>query len=172
MAQGEAARQPPDAPEIERRVLLTRLQAVGLPVLALIPILALAGVFGLERNQRASQGGVLELEVKYPGRARFRSSGSLAIEVRNRLDRPVEGVTVLVDRSYVEAFEQVTFSPSSDELTETNYAIAIGRLEKGATRAVTADLRPRKYWLHRGIVAVSAAGVDTIDIDFSTFVFP
>lgn len=172
MPDRDGVRRPPEAPEIERRILLTRLQIVGLPILALFPLLALVGAFGLDLAERTSRGSGLEVAVEYPSRARLRSGGSLVVEVRNDSDGHVDGVTVLVERNYLDGFSEVAFAPSATALTETHYRIDLGRLDVGETLAVTADLRPREYWRHRGTVSVSAEGIDTIEIELSSFVFP
>jgi hypothetical protein len=172
MPQGQSTRQPPQAPEIERRILLTRLQAIGLPILLLVPLLALAGVFGLSRGQRSAQGNGLSIDVEYPSRARVRASDSLAVTVRNELDQAVDGVAVRIDREYVDSFAQVDFAPSVSSLSEASYSVDLGRLPAGATRAVTVRLSPRDQWLRQGFVSVSGDGIEESTVEFATFVFP
>jgi hypothetical protein len=172
MPRRQSKRELPQPPEIERRALLTRLQAVGLPILVLVPLLALAGVFGLSRGHRSVQGNGLTIDVEYPSRARVRASDSLAVSVRNELDRPVDGVVVRIDREYVDSFTQVDFTPAVSTLSEASYSIDLGRLPAGGIRAVTVRLSPQAQWRRAGSVSVAGDGIEESTVEFATFVFP
>jgi hypothetical protein len=172
MSQRQSSREPPRPPEIERRILLTRLQVIGLPILALVPLLALAGVFGLSRGQRSVQENGLVLDVEYPSRARLRASDWLAVTVSNGLDEAVDGVVVRVDRQYVDSFAQVDFTPAVSSVGETDYSIDLGRLPAGGSRAVTVRLTPREKWRREGSVSVFGDGTLESTVEFATFVFP
>jgi hypothetical protein len=172
MAQRQQGREPPKAPEIERRVRFTRLHAIGLPIIALIPLLAVAGVFGPSSGHRDAQGGALSVEVDYPRRARLRAGASLAITVRNELDRALAGVVVEVEREYVDSFSEVDFTPSVDSADDRVYRIEVGRLSAGASRAVSVQLSPLEYWRLAGAVSAFADGAEELTVPFTTFVFP
>lgn len=171
MAQ-QAVPQPPEPPEIERRLLLTRLQMVGLPVIVLIPVLALAGVFGLSQGERSEASGALEITVQYPNRTRLRTTAALVIEVGNAGDRAIDDATMLVDRAYIDSFEQVTFTPSISSVSEDRYRIDLGEIPAGATRLVKAGMRAQAYWLRSGTVTVIGEDVEETAVEVSTFVFP
>ncbi|MEX2536688.1 MAG: hypothetical protein WD273_13915 [Trueperaceae bacterium] len=164
--------QPPEAPQIERRINLSRDQLIGIPILVLIPLLALFGVFGVSESRGTREGESVALAVEYSSRTRLRAAHSLVIEVTNRLDRPLTGVVVEVDRNYVEKFSQATFTPSASTVNETAYRVDLDPIPASATRVVTVDLKPVRYWSHSGTVTVSATESNEVEFEFATFVFP
>lgn len=164
--------QPPQPPEIKQRINLSRQQLIGLPLLILIPVLALFGVFGMTQGRGVQEGEALELSVDYTTRTRLRADYTLIIEVRNRLERPLDGVTVEIDRDYLEGFSEVEFTPSATTVTDDTYRIDLGTIPAAATRIVDGDLVPTSYWSHHGSVTVSASETEAVEFAIATFVFP
>jgi hypothetical protein len=163
---------PPQAPKIDRKLVLDPLQAIGVPLLALIPILALAGLFGIDVEQRSGDSGVLSVNVEYPARTRLQTSGTLTIEVGNSGEQSLTGVTVGVERDYVEAFSEVSFTPSAAGISDDQYVVDLGEVPAGAWRRVVLEFSPQRYWRQRGTVNVSVEGGDSASVDVSTFVYP
>jgi hypothetical protein len=164
--------QPPQAPKIDRRLTIATLQAVGVPLLAIIPLLAVAGVFGVAVQRSSADSGDLSVNVEYPGRTRLHSSGSIKIEVANRGEQARSGVSVGIDRQYVEAFSEVSLTPSVVRVSEGMYVVDIGEVPAAASRAVLVELSPQRYWRHEGTVSVFVEGGESVSVDLSTFVFP
>lgn len=171
MPENHGKAQPPKAPEVERRVKLTRLQQLGMPLIALFPLLALLGIFGISSGERTSSGGSLSLSVDYPSRTRLRSGVMMVIEVSNRGGVDIEGVTVGVERDYVDRFTNVSFNPSVAAVSERYFEVELGALAPGAVSVVSVELEPSDYWRHEGTVRVTAGGDET-SVVIETFVFP
>lgn len=163
--------QPPQAPEVERRLRLNRLQRLGMPLIALFPLLALLGVFGISSGHRTSSGESISLAVDFPSRTRLRSGAAMVIEVSNRGGVTIEGVTVGVERDYVERFTNVSFNPAVAAVSERYFEVELGALAPGAVSVVAVELEPSDYWRHEGKVRVTAGGDET-SVVVETFVFP
>ncbi len=168
MARDEDVEQPPPAPEIDRRFRLHGVQWVGIPILLLIPVLALFGVFG-ERWQSVS-GETTELSVAldYPSSYRYHIINSLRMEVTNRTEALLDTVTIDLDTSYIEHFSNVSGVPPLDHA----YALKLLALEPGETRRVRVELRGERYGRHEGVIRVTGTGADTVRLPVSTFIFP
>ena len=164
--------QPPQPPDVKQRVNLARKQLIGLPLLVLIPVLALFGVFGVSQGSGVQEGESIALSVDYTTRTRLRAKHTLLIEVTNRLERPLEGVTVEIGRDYIDGFSQVAFTPSASTVTESHYRFELGTLPASATRLINGDMVPADYWTHSGSVTASVSGTETIEVGFATFVYP
>jgi hypothetical protein len=168
MAPEQKAPEPPPPPEIDRRLRLYRWQWVGLPVLVLIPVLALFGVFGHTRGDARAVTGALELDVQYSTRYRFRDIQPMYARVRNRSTAALDTVTVAFDTAYVDRFSTVTFKPDISRA----YEVELMDVLPGEVRLVTVELQGERYWGHEGIVSVWHAGGDTASARVSTFIFP
>ncbi|HEX7004110.1 MAG TPA: hypothetical protein VF168_07975 [Trueperaceae bacterium] len=157
---------------MEQRGNLSMFQRFGLPLMVLLPLLALFGVFGVTFERTGASSERLELHVRHSTRTRLRAPHLLTVEVTNRGQSPLEGVTVVVDREYVDAFSNVAFTPQASEVTPDEYRIELGTIAASATRLVTADMTPAAYWRHEGIISASAEGVEPVEVAVATFVFP
>src|SRR5690606_12259349 len=91
---------PPGPPEIRRRLSLYRFQLIGLPFLLIIPLLALAGVFGERRDDAHARDGALEVSARYPSVFRYKMIDAIEVDVRNRGDAVIDSVTVSLDTAY------------------------------------------------------------------------
>jgi hypothetical protein len=149
------------------RLALTRKQYVGLPLLAVIPVLALFGVFGERRADASSSSHVLEMRVRYPSRFRYRQIESLDVTVRNISSRTLDTVSVSIDTAYVTRFSSVRIEPTPRE----PFVVALINLRPMETRLVTAELWGERYGSHNGRISASAQA-DTVSTLVHTFVFP
>ena len=82
MSKQQATPQPPQPPEIRRRIAFHRTQLIGVPLLAIIPVLALFGVFGTTTGEARAESAELQMQVRYPTRFRYKVINSLTVEVR------------------------------------------------------------------------------------------
>ncbi|MFN2431573.1 MAG: hypothetical protein ABR599_01915 [Gemmatimonadota bacterium] len=159
---------PPEVPEIERRLLLRPLQWVGVPLLALPALLALLGVFGQREGAGRSEIDGLELRVRWPERTRYQMGSRLEAEVRNGSGAALDTVWVRVDESYLSGFADVSFVPAEDEA----YAVSLAGIAAGERRLVRADLTAERYGRHAGRVVATGGGPDTVAVAVSTLIFP
>jgi len=164
--------QPPQAPEIERRLLLYRYQWIAVPLLMLIPLLALLGVFGESIESANASDDTLQLEVRYPARTRYQLPGILEVTVTNSSDHAMEQVSIGIKTDYIEQFSEVTFTPSVSSINDEVVEIELTDIPPGESRLVTVDLRGERYGKHDGTITAAVNGSDVLDVAISTIVFP
>lgn len=160
------ALQVPDQP---RRLRFYRFQWVGLPLLFLLPILALLGVFGETRGSADDMGAEIALRVEYPTRYRYKQIHPVEVAVENTSARTLDTVVVAFDPAYVRRFSTPAFIPSPTEPFE----VELLDVRPGEVRRVWAELQGEHYGRHRGTIeAYQAGGTDTTSVSVSTFIFP
>lgn len=174
MRQAKEPPQPPEALPSPAKPLLSPLQWVGLPLLILLPVLAIIGVLGPGVDQATAASEALSLRVQYPARARKGTAIAAVIRVANSGSAPLSGVTVAIDRAYLDGFGTVEVTPSELLISDASYEVQVGDLPAGASRHVLIQLEPgRAYGRRTGTVSVSADGVDQpVGVPVATFTFP
>lgn len=168
MSQEQRPPDPPQAPEIDRRFRLYPYQWIGLPLMMLVPVLALFGVFGQSWDTARGATAALELELRYPSRFRYKQLNGMDVYVTNSSGRQLDTVTVSFDTAYINRFSTVTFVPSATGA----YEVELTKVEPDERRLIRVELQGEKYWLHRGLIQAWAAGSDTLRVPVSTVVFP
>lgn len=159
---------PPDAPDMERRVRLYPRQAAGLIVLALVPILAMLGLAGEHRTERAAASSMLQVTVEYPTRMRVTRHGVLRIEATNRSGGHLGPVRVLLPASYRSGF-------ADRELTRTatpDGEIVLPALGPREAGTVQVDLLAHRAGRHTGPLRVIPAEGEPLTIPLRTFILP
>lgn len=158
---------PPDAPEIHRRILLHRHQWIGLPLLALWPLLALFGVFGERWTVARASGGALEVVVRSPTVFRYKMLNAIDVHVANRGSAHIDTLTLSLDTMYARRFSTVTAVPPFTG----SFEIDIHDVRPQEERAVRIEIQAEEYWRHEGSLVV-AAGNDTLRVPLSTLILP
>jgi hypothetical protein len=158
---------PPEAPPMIRRFRTDPFQLVGLAFIVGIPILALAGVFGMSRAEVAARDGGLELTVRYVDRLRFGQTYNLEILVTNVGRQAFDTLTVSIDPAYLHGFINATWTPSPTQA----HKVDLAGPRPGEGRLIVIALRADRYGRHTGAVAATAGG-DTARVVLSTLVFP
>jgi hypothetical protein len=166
------ASQPPQPPEIEKRLAFYPEQLIGIPLLMLLPILALLGVFGEGYAEASSSSDVLAITVEYPTRNRYGMNNFIEVKVQNVTEREVASVTVSFNADYIGRFAEVTFQPEVDEVANGAYHVTLNDVEPEETRLVTVELKGDQYGRHNGQIMVSAEGAREVEIPIDTFIFP
>ncbi len=165
----------PQPPEIEKQWTFSTLQKLGVPLLVLVPLLALFGLFGESVATATESGDTFAVEISYPSRYRYGMHGALAVRVENRTDQAVPTATVSFDRDYLSQFANVSFTPEPDGATAAATYVELDDLQPGEVRVVSVELEADRYWRHEGTVAVSVGGVDDppdVAVELSTLVYP
>jgi hypothetical protein len=157
----------PRAPIGAPRWVLTRKQWVGLPILALIPLLAMFGVFGERMATITTATPSLGVRVSYPDRLRYRQSERLEVAVTNRSARALDSVRVSLDTAYLARFQSVRVAPAP----RTPYDVWLAHVGPGETRLVLVDLTGDAYWRHTGSLGVTM-GDERAAVRVSSLVFP
>jgi hypothetical protein len=148
-------------------VQLTRKQWIGLPVLALVPLLALLGVLGDRERTIAIASPSLGITINYPERMRYRQSELLEISVVNRGQRVLDTVLVSIDTSYLSRFIGVRGTPPP----ATDFSVPLLGVQPGESRLLSVELTGNRYWRHPATVSATT-GPERTTVAFSTLVFP
>ena len=164
--------QPPPPPPFRRRISIPAMQWVGVGILCLVVGVAMTGVLGLRSGQGSASAGALQVQVKYPGIMRYKTALPLEIRVTNSGAHALAGVTVQIDRRYLEAFEDVHLTPAAQQVTDRHYQVTLAELPAGATREVVAWLDAQRRGRLDASVQVSAGSGPGVDLGWTTTVLP
>lgn len=159
--------EPPELPEIDRRLKFGGWQMAGVGLIMLIPVLAAFEVFGEGSATAADAAPVIGISVEYPPRIRHGTPEEVTVLATNRGPIPLDTLTVRFDSSYVARFTDPQFVPSTGDA----YDVELPDVGPGETRVVRLGIRANEYGRHRGTVA-AFHGADTARVSVSTIVFP
>jgi len=160
-------RGPPEPPPGTARLRLTRLQLFGLPVLFLVPILALFGLLGEHFTTAHARGAGVALDARYPDRAHYRQPLSMRLHVRNETTTRMDTVTIVLDSSFMSGFSDVSVSAPLNGA----YIARLTGLAPGESRQLNATVSGEKVGSHAGAITVTTP-LGTVRAPASTFVFP
>jgi hypothetical protein len=158
--------EPPPPPSAPRRVRLYPFQWFGAAALALLPMMAVAGVFGETWAEATAETPSLEVRVSYPSRFRYKQLNQIEVWVRNRSGAPIDTITVSLDSAYARQFSTINAIPPFSRA----FGIPLTDVLPNETRLVIIEVQAERYGRHKG--AVRTAAVDTATIALSTIVFP
>lgn len=158
---------PPAAPEVPPRVRMHRSELVGMAIIALVPLLALSGLFGPATGQAQAGGDAIALEVRYPARYRLGMVQTMQARVSNRSASSMARVTLAVDSAYLEGFTAASPIPNFSRA----YAVELPDLAPGETRMVVLDLEAERPGRFRGQASAVHAG-DSVAVRLTTLVLP
>ena len=168
---GEAL-EPPKAPEIPRQWKFYNYQFIVIPLLLLIPLLALFGVLGETSTTVEAANEGLVLRIIYSDRAHYEAYNHMQITVRNESGADLSNVAVELDRGLLDHFSQLSINPALTEITETVYRVELDTVEAGTERVITVDYQPDMNGSQNGWVRLIADGIAPVQAAFSMFVFP
>jgi hypothetical protein len=160
--------QPPEPPELPRHLRLYRSQWIGVPLLMLVPVLALLGVFGESRARTGAAGAGLELEIDYPIRIRTGQRTGIDVTVRNRSTASAERLTVVFDTAYFQRVADVRFIPP----TSAAFEVSLPPLAPGAEELVRVEFDAEQLWRQAGWIGVRPNEGDATSARIRTFIFP
>lgn len=163
---------PPPAPAFDRKICLDRAEKIGLPLLLVLPLLALSGVFDKRVETVTATASGIELHLDYPARSRFQLNEKLEVQLRNSGPHPVRRLSLNVDREYLKHFSQVQFHPLPARIDADAYTVDFNELAPGETRLLQINLQPKDGGRHPGRVWVHSPGQTTGEVRFSTYIFP
>lgn len=169
--QQEETAQPPQPPSIKKRFEFTKAQLIGVPVILLIPILALIGVFDAHMERVTAGAGDLQITVEYPNSVRYKKIEPISIYVQNLSAGTFPTVTVTIDNAYLAGFSTVTFTPAVDEVTADKFTVNLNDVKPRESRRILIEVQAERYWEHTGDISVDYANTH-IGVTISTFIFP
>jgi hypothetical protein len=159
---------PPTVPDIDRRIHLYRLQVVGLTVLAVLPLLAILGLFDQRLDVEVRATPALEVEAEHPTRIRTTREASIRVEVRNRSGEPLDGVYIKLPDDHLGGFGVTGLLPAVSAIGR----IDLPPLEPGESRVVRIGLKAERIGWHRDTIRVVSAAGDDLSIPLRTFILP
>lgn len=168
----DKAQEPPKAPDIPRQWKFHNYQYIAIPLMLLIPLLALLGVLGETSTTVEAENEGLIVRVHYPDRAHYEAYNHIEVTIRNESGADVSGVVVDFDRSLLDHFSQLSINPSLSEITETAYRVELDDIETGGERVITLDYQPDMNGSHDSWVRLTADGIEPVQANISMFVFP
>lgn len=157
---------PPAPPRIPHRIRLSRLQWAGVPLLALVPALAVAGVFDDRSVVVEREVGALSVRAELPQGVRQNRSGIVEIELANDGDVPASA-EVAISPEYLDACIEIDMTPAPHRA----WASRVDAIAPGQRARVRLEFQGERAGLHQGVIRVHE-GRDEIRIPLRTFVFP
>lgn len=162
---------PPQPPPVDRRFVFSR-HTFGATLLAILPVLALLGLFGELKTTRTAGEGAVRVTVGFPERFRYKQLERIEIRVENTSSDVVPLVVVTVDTDYLDRFSEIAFVPEPTDVTSDAYRFEIQDLPAGDSRVISSGLQAERYWLSDGKVTVTTGEAAPVFIPVSTFVWP
>lgn len=164
--------EPPQPPSIERKFKLYPTQLIGIPLLILVPVLALLGMFGETYQEVIASSPQLQMRVEHPTRFRYKVIDTVTVSLTNISAQPITALEIGFDRTYIEGFSTVTFTPAIEQITETVYLLEVTDLQPGETRVVSVGIQAEKYGMHRGAITITPESGEALRVLIETFSFP
>lgn len=146
---------PPQAPEIDRRIVLRPAHATGALLLLLIVTLALTGLFDHESAELRQTVGDAEIVITYPTRLRVKNHGVIEVRLQGA---PMDSLRIAIDDAYLRSFDSYAYA---DYLPSIAPRPAVWRFEYSASRIGRAS----------GRLEV-AVGNDAASFDIHTTILP
>lgn len=168
----DVEQQLPKPPRLGRQVRLYRYQVIGLPILALLPVLALFGVFGLASERTGEEAGQFEVSLRYDTRTRLGKDATIDVEIRNGSNATVAAPVVAITRNYLEGFSDLAFTPDDVKIDASHYLIELEPIPPGASAVVTVEMTPLRYWSRQGELTVTGLGEEEFRFGLRTLVYP
>jgi hypothetical protein len=164
--------QPPQPPSVTRKFQFHLIQLIGMPLIILVPVLAMLGVFGETLDSVMVSNPQLEMHVEYPARFRYKMIDSVRVSLLNISTRLIPTVRVEFDQAYVEEFSTVTFTPSVKHITDSVYMVEITDLEPGETRVISVTIQAEKNGRHEGTITATPENSAGLQVSIVTVTFP
>ncbi|HSI73890.1 MAG TPA: hypothetical protein VK934_12005 [Fimbriimonas sp.] len=162
---------PPQSLSIKRRFKFYPTQALGLPLIALLPLLALFRVFDTTlETAKATQNG-LTLVVRYPVKLRHRTIEPMQLSVRNDSHSVREKIELKVNREFIQRFRDASFNPNITEVDEQSYIVEFLDVMPGELRTLEIDLEAATAGTLTAHCSAKA-GESEVGTDVSTWIYP
>lgn len=158
---------PPEPPALEHRVRLSRLQWIGVPLFALVPLLALAGIFDDRSIEIAREVGSLSVRAQVPQGLRQNRSGIVEVDLENRGDTPL-AVEVAISPEYLEDCTAIDMAPPPYRA----WAARLEPIAPGDRAQVRLEYEGERAGLHEGVIRVRDEHGAEVRMPIRTFVFP
>jgi hypothetical protein len=159
---------PPEIPDFPRAIRLTSWQRIGIPLLLLMPLLALFGLFGQTAGNAEVRTESLSVQIEYPARSRYETLSAIHLDIVNTGRGSIDTVVVSLDSAYAARFSSVGAIPDF----ERAYEVEVIDIAPGETRRVTIELDATEYGRHSGDLRVEQRGGEVARVPITTWIFP
>lgn len=156
------------APPRKPKLKMWHYQWIGIPIIILIPVMALLGVFGEQTTKVQLSGEGLEASLEYPQKLRFGQDEFIRLEVSNTTSRALTNVTISFDKSYIEKFAEKSFTPE----VQANYEMKNVEIPANETKTFEVRVKAGDSGSHSGEIKIRKEDEDILSHEISTFVFP
>lgn len=152
-----------------RRFRLYPFQWVGIPLIMLVPLIAIFGLFGETFTEVRTSGADLDLRVAYADRYRYKQINTFEIHVTNRTGSGLDTVLVRVDRAFVRRFSTIVTIPTPT----IPFEFELTNVRPGEERLVWMEMQGEQYGRHEGsVTAVVAGDTDSVQVQLATTIYP
>lgn len=168
LSRDDSPHHPPRAPDVDRHFRVHPYQWIGLPLLFLIPTLAVLGVLGPSRTvERTVIDGAL-IEIDHPTIAWYGRSDAVRITV-SALEEAKAGarLAVRITGGYLDAFREIRYSPEPQGLQ----IILVVPLP-GRAHMLIIDGLPHRYGRTRGAIELQLDSAPPVIVPLSTLILP
>jgi hypothetical protein len=158
-----------------RQVRLGAIEWIGIPLLALLPVLGLVGALGPSNASLAVSvpTAQLRIELSHPARLRHKGDGEMRVLVRNTGSSEQRGLSIGLDQHYLEGFGRVQALPPLQSLGGEALRIELPGLPAGESASVRLMLEAGDWGRHPGwIELANERGTTLARLDFQTLVLP
>lgn len=152
---------------MRQRLHLPALQWIGLPLMLVMPALALAGAFDPHTARSRTSLGELEIEIEASDRVRLHRSAGIEVEVRNTGARAA-GAEVALSPELLEGAQAIDFVPSPHRA----WAVRLDAIAPGEARRVVVEYEADAPGVHRGALHVRDDEGREVRAPLQTIVFP
>lgn len=156
-----------NTPVVSSKIQTWRFQWIGIPLLIMIPILSLWGVFDRRTNIKTIEGHEFKAKIEFPAKLRDGEVEHIRIEVTNTSNKPLDKISAGLNREYLEKFNDVTFVPELND----NYEVELKEIPSGQSRYVDIKVKAREYGTYKGELRLTTKN-SSFKTSLSTFVFP
>jgi hypothetical protein len=163
---------PPAPPEQPRRLLFGPVQAIGVPLLMVLPLLAMVGLLATKSVVQTAVADEVRLEVEYPVRMAHSAVQPIRLVLYNDDGHPLRDVHVEVDRSYLDGFSERSFTPSLETVDASAYRAPLGHVAGRNSAAISGDVKANSSGPHEGEVRVFSGDRLLLRQRLRTFVLP
>jgi hypothetical protein len=157
-----------------RVVRLGALEWVGIPLLALLPVLSLASLLGPSEGHLDGEApGALAVNLTHPSRLRHQGTGELVVAVTNTGNQPTQDLVVALDEAYLSRFQRAEATPAPSAIVDGRVRVSLPPLAPGERASVRVHLEADDWGLLPGWVELGGAGqAAPTRLAFSTLVLP
>jgi hypothetical protein len=161
-----------EGPDMQAGFKLYPHQMIGIPILLLIPFLAVLGLFGISTEQKYEATDNVAVTVEYPTRFRYKQTNAIQVSITNQTSSTLNEVLVQVDRSYIDQFSDVVFTPQVSRITDDFYEVNLTNIAANDTQYVHVAIQAQQAGIHKGNIVVQPSVGDSVEVNLQTWAFP